>query len=71
MDFEIKSKGKFTYIEEGPVDGDVIVLLHGLFGTASNFDETIRAFKDGYRVYLPILPIFDMPGHGPSPPSPL
>lgn len=60
VDFEIKSKGKFTYIEEGPEDGDVIVLLHGLFGTASNFDETIRAFKDGYRVYLPILPIFDM-----------
>lgn len=58
--FTIKKKGKFEYIEEGPDDGEVMLLLHGLFGTASNFDETIHYFKDRYKIYLPILPIFEM-----------
>lgn len=59
-DFTVKTKGKFDYIELGPDDGDVIVLLHGLFGTASNFDATMRYFQKEYKVYLPMLPIFDM-----------
>lgn len=56
----IKSKDKYNYIEEGPEDGEVLLLLHGLFGTASNFDETIHYFKDSYKIYLPVLPIFEM-----------
>src|SRR5680860_653211 len=56
----IKNKEQFDYIEEGPDDGEVLLLLHGLFGTASNFDETIHYFKDRYKIYLPILPIFQM-----------
>src|SRR5690606_29769518 len=56
----IRQKDKYEYIEEGPDDGQVMLLLHGLFGTASNFDETIHFFKDRYKIYLPILPIFEM-----------
>ncbi|MBY5958140.1 alpha/beta hydrolase [Membranicola marinus] len=56
----IQTKDKFNFIGVGPDDGEVLLLLHGLFGTASNFDETIHFFKDRYRIYLPILPIFDM-----------
>lgn len=56
----IKNKDQFNFIEEGPDDGETLLLLHGLFGTASNFDETIHYFKDKYKVYLPILPIFQM-----------
>ncbi len=56
----IRKKDKYEYIEEGPDDGQVMLLLHGLFGTASNFDETIHFFKDRYKIYLPILPIFEM-----------
>lgn len=56
----IKKANDFEYIEEGPDNGDVLLLLHGLFGTASNFDETIHYFKNRYKIYLPILPIFQM-----------
>lgn len=56
----IQKEDKFDFIEVGPDDGDVLLLLHGLFGTASNFDETIHHFKDRYKIYLPILPIFEM-----------
>lgn len=56
----IRQKDKYEYIEEGPDDGEVLLLLHGLFGTASNFDETIHYFKNRYKIYLPILPIFEM-----------
>lgn len=59
-DLIIKKENDFEYIEEGPQDGQVLLLLHGLFGTASNFDETIHYFKDRYKIYLPILPIFQM-----------
>jgi pimeloyl-ACP methyl ester carboxylesterase len=36
------------------------VLLHGLFGTASNFDELINHFASKRRIVMPILPIFEM-----------
>lgn len=58
--FEFQKKDKFSYIELGPDDGEVILLLHGLFGTASNFDATMHHFQEDYKIYLPLLPIFDM-----------
>lgn len=58
--FAFKKKDKFSYIELGPDDGEIILLLHGLFGTASNFDATMEEFQDRYKIYLPLLPIFDM-----------
>jgi pimeloyl-ACP methyl ester carboxylesterase len=59
MNWEIKSEQKFKFIEEG--EGEVLLLLHGLFGSLSNWDEFINAFKDDYKVIIPLLPIYDMP----------
>ncbi len=43
MKFEIKEVKKFRYIDEG--EGDVIMLLHGLFGALSNFEDVIEKFS--------------------------
>lgn len=59
MNWEIKSEQKFKYIEEG--EGEVLLLLHGLFGSLSNWDEFINNFKGKYRVIIPLLPIYEMP----------
>lgn len=57
--YTIKEEGKFKYIEEG--EGEVIVLLHGLFGTLSNFEYLIEHFKGQYKIVIPMLPLYDMP----------
>ena len=49
----------FKYLEEG--EGPVLLLLHGLFGTLSNFEGIINHFSNSYKVSVPILPIFEMP----------
>lgn len=59
MNFELKEEGGFKYIEEG--EGEPMLLLHGLFGALSNWDEVIRGFKDRFRVIIPTLPIYEMP----------
>tara|TARA_B100001142_G_scaffold330316_1_gene398038 strand:+ start:8169 stop:8906 length:738 start_codon:yes stop_codon:yes gene_type:complete len=51
---------KYDYIEKGR--GEVIILLHGLMGAVSNFESTLKELpKHGYRVILPILPLYSMP----------
>lgn len=59
-EFLIQKKGDFEYSEVGNEGKEILVLLHGLFGTASNFDETMRYFQNDYKIFLPILPIFKM-----------
>ncbi|MCP4521872.1 MAG: alpha/beta hydrolase [Cytophagales bacterium] len=59
MAFAIKEEGEFQYIDEG--QGETLLLLHGLFGALSNWDEVINGFKDEYRVIIPLMPIYDMP----------
>lgn len=59
MPFEIKEEGKYKFIEEG--NGPSLVLLHGLFGALSNWDIVINEFKDKFRIYIPMLPIYDLP----------
>lgn len=59
MEFEIKEDGKFKYVEEG--EGEVLLLLHGLFGALSNYAYQVDTFKKDYKVVIPILPIFDLP----------
>ena len=59
MKYEVKEDKGFRYIEEG--EGEVLLLLHGLFGGASNFDVLIDNFKSKYKVVLPLLPIFELP----------
>lgn len=58
---EIIVEGEFKYIEKGPSDAPVILLLHGLMGGLSNFNDLMDTFSKEYRVCLPFLPIFDMP----------
>jgi pimeloyl-ACP methyl ester carboxylesterase len=56
---KIKEKGEFKYIDEGA--GDVILLLHGLFGALSNWGGVVEKFSLNMRVVIPILPIYEMP----------
>ncbi len=56
---EIKQEGEFQYLEKG--EGEVLILLHGLFGALSNFEEVIGHFSRKYRVTIPMLPIYSMP----------
>ena len=60
MVFKINKEKDFRYIEEG--DGLPIIILHGLMGGLSNFNGVITFFKDkGYKVLMPVLPIYDLP----------
>jgi 2-hydroxy-6-oxonona-2,4-dienedioate hydrolase len=58
MSYEIKQDGKFKFIEEG--EGDVLMLLHGLFGALSNFKDLIEHFRRKYKVVVPILPLLEL-----------
>lgn len=58
MQYEIRQKDKFSYVEEGT--GEPLVLLYGLFGTLSNFSGLIDYFRSHNRVILPLLPLLDM-----------
>jgi 2-hydroxy-6-oxonona-2,4-dienedioate hydrolase len=58
MNYEIKQADKFRYIEEG--EGEPLVLLHGLFGALSNFQDLIEYFRPHNKVVVPMLPLFDL-----------
>ncbi len=59
MEFVLKEEKGFSYIEEG--QGEPLLLLHGLMGALSNWDDVIREFSPNYRVIIPVLPIYDLP----------
>jgi len=59
MQFNVKKKGDFEYIDEGK--GEVLLLLHGLFGALSNWAEVVEHFSKTHRVIIPMLPIYTMP----------
>src|SRR5262249_26103593 len=50
---------RIHYAEEG--SGPALILLHGLSANHANFEYTIPAFADRWRVIAP-----DLPGHGRS-----
>lgn len=58
MQYEIKHVGKFKFVEEG--EGEPLVLLHGLFGALSNFQDLVDYFKATHKVIIPILPLYDL-----------
>ena len=58
MNYEIKQKDKFKFIEMG--EGEPLVLLHGLFGALSNFKDLIDHFSKHYKVVVPMLPLFEL-----------
>ncbi|WP_375560513.1 alpha/beta fold hydrolase [Bernardetia sp. OM2101] len=52
----IKEKGGYQYIDEG--EGEVLLLLHGLFGEMSNWEGVVAHFSKNYRVLIPMMPIY-------------
>jgi pimeloyl-ACP methyl ester carboxylesterase len=59
MPLRIKEEKDFKFVDEG--EGTVILLLHGLFGALSNWEGVVDRFSKGYRVVIPMLPIYEMP----------
>ncbi len=57
MQYEIKHAGKFNYVEEG--EGEILLLLHGLFGALSNFTDLVEHFKTTHQVVIPLLPLYE------------
>ena len=60
MKEQVITSRKFKYLEVG--SGKPIVILHGLMGSLSNFQGVTDYFpKEGYKVIIPMLPIYDLP----------
>lgn len=59
MEERIQQEGEHRFLEEG--EGEVIILLHGLFGALSNFEQVISHFSKHYKVVIPMLPIYSLP----------
>ena len=58
MQLDITTDGAYKYVEVG--EGKVLLLLHGLFGSLSNFEDMIAHFAPHYRVVMPFMPILEM-----------
>lgn len=58
MEYQIHQEGKFRFIEEG--EGEPLLLLHGLFGALSNFEQLIEYFRRSKKVVVPMLPLFEL-----------
>ncbi len=59
MAFNTKKTKSYQYIDEG--EGEVLLLLHGLFGALSNWDEVVEKFSERYRVIIPMMPLYNLP----------
>ncbi|HMJ69323.1 MAG TPA: alpha/beta hydrolase [Cyclobacteriaceae bacterium] len=59
MVLNVKERDGFRFVDEG--SGEVLMLLHGLFGALSNWEEVVGRFKKRFRVVIPMLPIYEMP----------
>ena len=55
----IKEEKGFRYFESGT--GEVLLLLHGLFGALSNFKDVIDYFSKKMKVCIPLLPLYTLP----------
>ncbi len=58
MDYEIQQEEQFRFIETG--NGEVLLLLHGLFGALSNFANVIDHFSKKLKVSIPLLPLYGL-----------
>ena len=56
---EMQQKFGFKYLDKGT--GEVLMLLHGLFGELSNWNTVTDYFSKRYRVIIPLLPMFTLP----------
>ena len=59
MALNVKEENGFKYVDEGA--GQVLMLLHGLFGALSNWEGVVGRFSKQFRVVIPMLPIYEMP----------
>jgi pimeloyl-ACP methyl ester carboxylesterase len=59
MALNVKESGGFRYVDEGK--GEVLMMLHGLFGALSNWEAVVHRFSKRFRVVIPMLPIYEMP----------
>ena len=59
MALTVKEESGFKYVDEG--QGNVLLLLHGLFGALSNWEGVVSRFSKNFRVVIPMLPIYEMP----------
>ncbi|MDQ1089616.1 pimeloyl-ACP methyl ester carboxylesterase [Siphonobacter sp. SORGH_AS 1065] len=59
MNYSIKQEDGYQFIDEG--QGEIVMMLHGLFGALSNWDSVINTFRDQYRVIIPLMPVYEMP----------
>ena len=59
MGLNVKEQDGFKFVDEGK--GQVLMLLHGLFGALSNWEEVVSRFSVNFRVVIPMLPIYEMP----------
>lgn len=59
MSLLVKEEGGFKYVDEGK--GQVLMLLHGLFGALSNWQGVVTHYSRHFRVIIPMLPIYEMP----------
>ena len=55
----IREESGFRYVDEGK--GQVLMLLHGLFGALSNWEGVVNRFSSKFRVVIPLLPVYEMP----------
>ncbi|XLS29972.1 alpha/beta fold hydrolase [Flavobacteriaceae bacterium M23B6Z8] len=59
MAHRLKKENKFSYLEIG--EGTPIIILHGLMGGLSNFEQVTDYFSEkGYKVLIPELPVYSM-----------
>jgi pimeloyl-ACP methyl ester carboxylesterase len=59
MSLVVKEDKDFKFVDEG--EGQVLMLLHGLFGALSNWEGVVNHYKKHFRVVIPMLPIYEMP----------
>lgn len=59
MSIVVKEENGFKFVDEGK--GQVLLLLHGLFGALSNWEGVVTRFSQNFRVVIPMLPIYEMP----------
>src|SRR4029078_4995237 len=59
MSLIVREKEGFKYVDEGK--GQVLMLLHGLFGALSNWEEEVNHYSKHLLVVIPMLPIYEMP----------
>lgn len=56
---DLKKEGKFSYVEIG--EGTPMIILHGLLGSLSNFEDVTHYFSArGYKLLIPELPVYSL-----------